>query len=307
MLLRSCCVLLLTGALLPGPAALVAQEQPPMVERQPVRQRAPSYERLQVFTARRARLGVVVNPVAVKTDSIGALILSVTPNGPADKAGIRAGDIIMRLNGQSLVEGGIRAGPGQSAPNVALTLIAAGINAGDSVVVQYQRGKERRNTTLVAGDEPVWSLTLKTPDGETFGVGPPEDPGVSAEGVLPERRMREHDEPRRRVPGQFDRRTFMPRMFMLGSALADLELAPLNPELGRYFGAREGVLVINVPGDSHLGLRPGDVVFSVDGREVHSPGQLFRVLQSYEPGEDFKLDLMRMKKRETVTGSVGER
>ena len=31
--------------------------------------------------------------------------------------------------------------------------------------------------------------------------------------------------------------------FLYGSPLADLELAPLNPDLGQYFGASSGVLV----------------------------------------------------------------
>ena len=35
--------------------------------------------------------------------------------------------------------------------------------------------------------------------------------------------------------------------FLAGSPLADLELAPLNPDLGQYFGTTEGVLVISAP------------------------------------------------------------
>ena len=38
---------------------------------------------------------------------------------------------------------------------------------------------------------------------------------------------------------------------------------PLNPDLGSYFGATDGVLVINVPQGSTLGLKGGDVVLNV--------------------------------------------
>jgi membrane-associated protease RseP (regulator of RpoE activity) len=302
MLRPSLLVFCLTASLLSGlrPGGLAAQEPQPRPERDVVRERIPFFGRVEVFTTRRGRLGVVVNPVAVETDTIGALIQSVTPNGPAAKAGLKAGDIIVRVNGKSLVEGDIRAGRRRFAPGVALSLIAATIDAGDSVVVQYQRGKERRNVTVVAGDEPVWAF--KTPDGAPFGEA--DDLRALQEGLPPEMRLRGYAEDGLRGRGHFEMRTPMPRMFMLGSPLADLELAPLNPDLGRYFGTSEGVLVINVPGESHLGLRPGDVVFSVDGRKVRAPSQLFRVLQSYEQGEAFKLDIMRMKKRETVTGSV---
>jgi hypothetical protein len=32
---------------------------------------------------------------------------------------------------------------------------------------------------------------------------------------------------------------------------------------------------------------------------------MFRVLQSYEPGENIRFDVMRMKRREAVTGRIG--
>jgi len=293
----------LLALLLPAAAGapLRAQEQP-RPRHDIVTERIPLFGRVEVFATRRARLGVVVDPVAAETDSIGALIQSVTPNGPADRAGIRSGDVIIRINGQSLVDGDMRVRKGQSAPGLALSLIA-GINAGDSVVVQYQRGKDRRITTLVAGDEPAWGY--KTRDGTPFTELPDEELRAFREGFDPDIRMKVESGP----PGTrtYTMRTQMPRMFMLGSPLADVELAPLNPALGRYFGASDGVLVINLPPDSKLGLKPGDVVLSVDGRKVRLPGQLFRVLQSYEPGEEFKLEIMRLKKRQVVSGSVGER
>jgi S1-C subfamily serine protease len=93
---------------------------------------------------------------------------------------------------------------------------------------------------------------------------------------------------------------------MFGSPLGDLELAPLNPDLGRYFGATEGILVINVPKGSALGLKGGDVVLAVDGRKPASPSHLLRIMRSYERGESFKLDILRNGKRESVTGQVGK-
>jgi S1-C subfamily serine protease len=93
--------------------------------------------------------------------------------------------------------------------------------------------------------------------------------------------------------------------FAFGSPLADLELAPLNPDLGRYFGASEGILVISVPADSKLGLKGGDVVLAVDGREPANASHLLRILRSYEGSESFKLDIMRDKKRMTIVGKIG--
>jgi S1-C subfamily serine protease len=98
-----------------------------------------------------------------------------------------------------------------------------------------------------------------------------------------------------------------PLMFALGSPLADLELAPLNPDLGRYFGATDGILVISLPPESGLGLKGGDVILAVDGRTPASTAQLLRILRSYEPGQEVKLEIMRDKRRQVVVGRIGER
>jgi S1-C subfamily serine protease len=99
----------------------------------------------------------------------------------------------------------------------------------------------------------------------------------------------------------------MPRAVMLfGGDLSELELAPLNSDLGQYFGTTDGVLVISAPKDSPLGLKGGDVVLAVDGRKPSSPARLLRILRSYEQGESFKIDLLRNKKHETVTARRGD-
>jgi ABC-2 type transport system permease protein len=97
------------------------------------------------------------------------------------------------------------------------------------------------------------------------------------------------------------------KLFLPFRMVSDLELAPMNPGLGQYFGVTTGVLVINVPERTTLNLRSGDVVTLVDGRRVSNPSQFFRVLFSYEPGEQFRFEIVRMKRRETVTGSLAER
>ena len=94
----------------------------------------------------------------------------------------------------------------------------------------------------------------------------------------------------------------LPRMAMLyGGELSELELAPLNPDLAQYFGTSDGILVISAPKGSSLGLKGGDVVLNVDGRKPATPAQLLRILRSYDHDESFKIEVLRNKKRETVT------
>lgn len=260
----------------------------------------------QMLTNRRARLGISVNLRARDTDSIGALVNSVTPNGPAAKAGLRSGDVIVRLDGSSLLDGNVRADRDDSAPGLRLTELAARLEPNDTVAVEFRRGKERKTVQLVTGDEPtfVW----KTPDGG-FGYSYGDDESLR------------HFSDAMRMPSVFSlegdslhhfpmERTRLggpegAMKFAFGWPLADLELAPLNPDLGRYFGSSDGILVISVPDDSRLGLKGGDVVLTVDGRSPSSPSHLLRILRSYEAGESFKLDIMRDKKRLTVVGKIG--
>jgi putative serine protease PepD len=59
------------------------------------------------FSESRGRIGVVVKTDAnTNDDKVGARIEAVTPGGPADDAGLKAGDIITRFNGTAL--GGVR-------------------------------------------------------------------------------------------------------------------------------------------------------------------------------------------------------
>ena len=113
--------------------------------------------RPQILSDRRARLGITINTRARETDSIGALIQTVTPNSPAAKAGLRSADIITRFNGSALADQTVRISGDQSRAGVALVLLAAMVSPGDTVAIEYRRGKERKNASVIAGDEPARS------------------------------------------------------------------------------------------------------------------------------------------------------
>jgi membrane-associated protease RseP (regulator of RpoE activity) len=250
---------------------------------------------MRIVMNRRARLGIKVNLQARETDSLGAYVESVTPNGPAAAAGIRSGDLITKVDGKSVLTGGAAAGDRdarQSSPGLRLIELAARLEPADTVPIEFLRGKDRRTVSVVTEDEP--DMVMAGPGGGRpfvmhFRGGPGDDP-----------RMRVGDDFMDMGPGdRFE--------FLAGSPLGDLELAPLNPELGQYFGTTDGVLVIRAPKDGTLGLKGGDVVQAVDGRKPAGPSHLLRILRSYDRGETFKLDILRNKKRETVTARLGER
>lgn len=281
---------------------IAGQAQEPVVERAPAPAVEPFEMRLergpdrmmQFVMNRRARLGLKVNLRARTTDSIGAYVDAVTPNGPAAKAGLQSGDIITKVDGKTVLAGGRAEAENvrESLPGLRLIELAARLEPNDTVPVEFRRGKDRKTVSVVTADDPD-ILFRAEPGGRGFGLRYPGPDGPRRMALRLDEDIEDH------VHG--------PASLLYGSPLADLELAPLNPDLGRYFGATEGVLVISVPKDSELALKGGDVVMAVDGRKPASPSHFLRILRSYERGESFKIDVLRNGKRETVNGRVGSR
>ena len=246
---------------------------------------------MEMVMARRARLGVKVNLQARESDSVGAYVEAVTPGGPAEKAGLKSGDVITKLDGSSLLGGNQRVPEGRSLPGTRLIELAARLAPNDTIDVQYRRGKEMRTAKLVT-----------QADDDTYKMYGPENRAFSFR----------FDDDHPHVEGmyrQFDRMRVEgfpggPMKVWVDGPLADLELAPLNPDLGQYFGATEGVLVIDAPKESPLGLKGGDVLLAIDGRKATSPGQAHRILQSYDGDEAVKLEVLRNRKKTTVTGKM---
>lgn len=259
------------------PAASSAQEPRTRVRTRPrVRVEGPfGY----AFSDNRGRIGVIVDTRAdAAGDKVGARIEGITPGGPAEKAGLKAGDVITRFNGTAL--GGVAAEDNEdSGPGMKLIELARELDPGDTVQVDYRRGNDARKATLVAEDLGMGRLM-----GDMSG------------------QMEQLNESMRRMrmgPGtDFE--------FAFGGAWGGIELVKLNPDLGDYFGTREGVLVVSAPEDSSLALKGGDVITAIGGRKPASPTQAMRILRSYDAGETVTLEVLRKQKRVSVTWKVPE-
>ena len=279
--------------------------------------RRPNVERIVMgpwgMGPERPRLGISVEMSDADDAIPGARIVGVLEDGPADRAGLREGDVVTSIAGRSLtapleVEQERDLDPDAPLPPQRLLALAREIVPGTEVEVGYLRDGQAARTTLEARELDDWGRTF------TF-VGPEWDAEAFGE------RMRDFGERMRtfrgpsapEAPGAPEApRAFrfrwdeegLPGFRFEDSRTGGLGLIELNPELGRYFGAERGVLVTSVDDDSALGLRGGDVILSIDGRAVERPERVRSILSSYDFEETVTFRIRRDGREMDVSGRI---
>lgn len=199
----------------------------------------------------------------------GVRVAGVSPNGPAAAAGVTVNDIIVAIDGFDLRRNGANR---VDSPTAAMLGQLGEIEPGQDVELRIMRGGNARNLIVKAGENNLRSFKFEP--GQFF-AGP--NSWV--------------DE-----PGTFVR--------MFSGRWGDVELVSLTAALGEYFGVGEGLLVVRAGSMGELGLRDGDVILDIGGREPQTPQHAMRILASFEPGEAIPIAVMRQRRRETVTIAV---
>ncbi|WP_405237482.1 PDZ domain-containing protein [Lentisalinibacter orientalis] len=229
---------------------------------------AVEYARGVIASARRPVLGVSIGGGAGEGEGPveGVEVLGVSPGSAAAEAGIRAGDVLTAVDGESL------AAEDPAAANRRLLQALAEREPGDTIDIELRRG-----------DGQELRLGVKTRDREAqaftfFGDGANFD---------------------------FDFRADAP-MVWFGPARpwGDMELVELSPGLGRYFGTDSGLLVVRAPSDPALKLEDGDVIRRIGGREPGSVSHAIRILRSYEEGEELELEIMREQRSRKLSVQI---
>jgi len=241
-------------------------------------ERLPNFDgferRIEFISNDRPRLGVTIGG-DIEGAVEGVSIIGVTPGSAADDAGLRSGDLITSINGESL--------SASSADEATESLLdfMSGVEQGDTLELGYLRDGK-------SGEVEVEPMPIETHvfafagDGRGFGV-----PGAPEVQVIPG------------VPGVMGSSRQM--VFNWSSdGWGDMELVELNEGLGKYFGTDDGLLVVSAPESMSLQLQDGDVIQKIDGREPTSVRHALRILGSYQAGESLKLEIMRDKKQRTL-------
>lgn len=221
------------------------------------------------------RMGVNISGDENQGPVEGVGIVSVTPGSPADEAGMRAGDIITAVNGESLTA------ESSYVANKRLLDFMKGVEEGDVLDVEYLRDGKVGTVQIEPRVVPVHAFAWNS-TGEHFKM-----PAMPNMHVLPQ------------AMAQL-------RLSLGGwrGGWGDMEIVELTAGLGRYFGTDSGMLVISAPASNAFKVQEGDVIISIDGREPSSVNHCMRILGSYQPGEKIVLSIMRDKKRMTIESEI---
>jgi S1-C subfamily serine protease len=238
--------------------------------------------KLAVLAGRGAQLGVSVRDLTAeqaKTQG-GAAVDTVRPGSAAEKAGIKAGDVITEFDGEKVR--GVRH----------LSRLVSETPDGRTVKASVQRDGKRVD------------LSVTPESGSLAG-------GQDFELMVPPMRFEGWDE------GDLKRKFEHPMPMPGGSWMfkgmpgergrLGVSIQPLEEQLAQYFGTSRGVLVSSVTADSpaaRAGLKAGDVITAVNGKVVAEPSELVEAVRAVEDGAAVKIDYTRDKKGQSATATL---
>ncbi|HEV7491792.1 MAG TPA: PDZ domain-containing protein [Rhodanobacteraceae bacterium] len=241
-----------------------------------------------------ALIGVVLG-----RDDKGVRLSAVTPDGPAARAGLREGDLLTTIDQQTLAA----AKPGESLEK-ARTLLG-NLKEGQDISIDFLRGTQKGTVKFAAERREAWNWPLMMNEDSEHPFLPKDfNERIHAQVELATReaeRVAQHDT--KQMQAEVERATHeaiknMPRDHQLRIAMPwwGLNLAPLNADLGRYFGTDKGVLVIAADQESLPGIRAGDVITSIAGETVDRPEDALRALRDKASGKDVPIKVLRDRK-----------
>lgn len=215
--------------------------------------------------AGRATLGINLD---LESTELGVRVVGVTPHGPAATAGVVVGDVIVAVDGMDLT------GLGPPSPAQRLIEHTRDLSPGETVELRVLRDGDYRDLEVV------------TRERDRFVVHPQLPQAAPQVSVM--------------TPGSLAQLRFRTPWGPFGvGAWGNLELVPLTPGLGSYFGVDSGLLVVRAS-ENTLGFRDGDVILDISGREPTSAEHALRIMSSFEPGEMLRVKIMRDRQRETL-------
>jgi serine protease Do len=232
---------------------------------------------LMMLDGRGSQLGVMVSDVDAK-EGAGVKIDEVTTDSAAEKAGLKAGDVVVEFDGERV----------RSARQ--FTRLVQETPDGRTVKIAVLRDGKRQ--TLDA-----------TPEARSFSWG------VDIDG---DRIRREIERGMRQIPERYAYRIpeMIPGIRMGARGRLGVTVESLSPQLAEYFGVKDGgALVSSVTQGSaaeKAGLKAGDVITSVNGGRVRDAESLSREIGD-ATGTELSIGVVRDKKETTLKATIESR
>ena len=205
----------------------------------------------------------------------GVGVRDVSKDGPAERAGLKKGDVILEFDGEAVTSTRkLTRLIGEAAPEQAVRLTI------------LRNGSEQQLTATLGKREAAragsWNMMPAEPHEFEFQF-PPAAPGAPRPGQAPESEV---------------------FAFGFGNRRVGILTTPLTKQLADHLGvsAGHGVLVTSVNENSpasKAGLKAGDVITEVDGASVEDSGDFIRELNRKNDGE-VTLTVVRDKSQRTI-------
>ena len=218
----------------------------------------------------------------------GVRIDGVSPGGPAEKAGLRAGDTIVSVHGTSVA--------GDN-PVLALREALKSLKVGDKVALTYKRDGQTLSSQVVTQAQ---GSVANFGGRRVFTIHSDDAEQLAPMGADIEERV---ERIVTRAMGSAG-----PKInIMTLASMSGLRLTSMNKGLGHYFGIDTGALVLEVDSHDYRGLQAGDVILEVDGKAVNDPRDTLRELGNFEPNTMVEVKLQRDRIPQLVKITVPEK
>ena len=215
------------------------------------------------------------------TSPRGVGITRVVPGSPAEKAGLRKDDVILRLDGENITS--VRK----------LNRLVAEIAPDQSVKVAVSRGgaEQEVTATIAKRDNSSMAQDFFQLQPRVWKGNPNEFKNFKWDFPMGEQFGLDFDK-----HGDFT-------LMLSNSRRIGVSTIQLTKQLAEYFGIADGkgVLVTAVTEDSpaaKAGVKAGDVITAIDGEAVDSPGDLSRAINRKKEG-DVTLTVIRNRSQQT--------
>lgn len=255
------------------------------------------------------RLGVTLKeltPAEAKERKLpshsGVLIESVIPKSAADKAGLKAGDVIVQINGEST----------RSIAQVRRLVNETPMNW-NALVSVFRDGKKLDLSVTPEPASPTQDLLPNDLERrlDEFRKQMPRNEGRWFQGPFyfwrepaPGPDQRKQPNTPDLTPGApFNRPRWPLFEWSPGAGRLGIVVQELGSQLADYFKVKGGVLVASVTPESpasRAGLKAGDVITALDGKDVKSPGELLNALRDLPDGREVSLSIVRNSAAMTI-------